>query len=140
LQQAAERQVRELEVKLRRLTDCLLSNLLSDAEYRSAKEELNLQLIAARVRHGSPAAQDADWRRQIEEILVAGRGSLADFRAGSTTVKRSVLATVYANLQVEHGIPKFSLKTPYMTLVDAPIVHAGVPMQYANFPQPSECW
>jgi DNA invertase Pin-like site-specific DNA recombinase len=134
---ALDRQIRELDARLRKLTDALLAGLVADDDYRFRKQELQLELAELRVRAAHPGAQDRDWRAAVKTIVTTGATALERFSTGEPEAQRATLSKVYANSEVVNGIPRFILKNHYLLLKDAPLVHASVPRRYANLPPPS---
>lgn len=135
---AIDRRIREAEGQKRKLTDALLAGLLTDEEYRSRKEELQLDLAQLRAHGARPDANDRDWRSVVEDIVTLGTTAHDRFLAATPDQQRAALAQAYANSQVVGGIPRFIIQKPYLVLQDAPFVSASVPERYANFPHPRD--
>ena len=137
---AIERQIRDCKEKLQRITDLVITGTLTEEEYRKRKEVLQVELTQLQVRAESPTTEQQLWRDTISEIVDLAVKGAATFKSANSEQRRAILAQLYANVEIQSGIPRFSLVRPYSLLSDAPTVHAGVPDSYANFPHPSECW
>lgn len=137
---SSERQLAEVEATLKRLTDLVVSGVLSEAEYLKRTQVAKLQLIDLRARCSNVGHEQRQWREAVAKMLESANGCAEAFEAAGTEARRTILTRLYANVSISHRIPQFSLTLSHSALRNVAEIRASFPKRYANLPHPSECW
>ena len=116
----AKAQLASAEQGLTTLTDLVLKDFITEAEYKVRRVNQLAKIEHLREALVEPVQRVEAWRRLRDEKRQNGLGLAQDFRAGDAATKRRILARTCSGITMRDGKPHLELRAPFVRRADAP--------------------
>jgi site-specific DNA recombinase len=115
IQKNTENQIKNIEDKLNKLLDLVVSETITESDYKAKKSDLERQLKILK----SNYQPTDDWIKKAESIFNVSRLVKQRFQSGSDEEKRDLLLAVGSNLTIKDHKIAIKFKKPFQIIETA---------------------